>query len=286
MPPCLAVFAIALGLSASLSWGVADFLGGIQSRRMPVVAVVLGSQLAGLALAAVVVAARGSAPPGGDFLLYAAASSVGGIVGLTAFYKALSIGAMGVVAPLSSTAAVIPLGVGLATGDSLTVLQASGIALAIAGVVLASREASDEAKGSAAVAKGAGFALISALGFGFFFVAIDRASDADVLWAVCVNRTVSVLLLSAALVVTRPAVGLRLRDMRVLALVGLLDIAANGFFAVASTKGLVSVVAVLASLYPIVTVVLARVVLHERLHAVQRIGAVAALAGVALISAG
>jgi drug/metabolite transporter (DMT)-like permease len=280
------VFAIALGLAASLSWGVADFLGGIQSRRMPVVAVVLGSQLAGLALGAVVVAVRGSAPPGGDFVLYAAASSVGGIVGLTAFYKALSIGAMGVVAPLSSTAAVIPLVVGLASGDSLTALQASGIALAIAGVVLASREASDEAKGSAAVAKGAGFALISALGFGFFFVAIDRASDADVLWAVCVNRTVSVLLLSAALVVTRPAVGLKLTDMRVLALVGVLDIAANGFFAVASTKGLVSIVAVLASLYPIVTVVLARVVLHERLHAIQRIGAAAALAGVALISVG
>jgi drug/metabolite transporter (DMT)-like permease len=280
------MFAIALGLAASLSWGVGDFLGGLQSRRMPVVAVVLGSQLAGLALAVVVVAIRGTAPPGGDFLPYAAASSVGGIVGLTAFYKALSIGAMGVVAPLSSTAAVIPLVVGLATGDSLTALQAAGIALAIAGVVLASREASDEAKGSAAVAKGAGYALVSAVGFGFFFLAMAHASDDDVLWAVCVNRTVSTLLLTAALLITRPTLGLKLKDMRVLAVVGVLDIAANWFFAVASTKGLVSVVAVLASLYPIVTVVLARVVLHERLRAIQRIGAAAALAGVALISAG
>ena len=280
------MFAIALGLAASLSWGVADFLGGIQSRRMPVVAVVLASQLAGLALIAVIVAVRGKAPPGGDFVFYAAASSVGGIIGLTAFYKALSIGAMGVVAPLSSTAAVIPLVVGLASGDSLTALQAAGIALAITGVVIASREASEEAAGSTAVAKGAGFALISAIGFGCFFVAIDRASDADVLWAVCVNRTVSALLLSAALLVTRPKLGLRIADMRILVLVGVLDIAANWFFAVASTKGLVSVVAVLASLYPIVTVVLARVVLHERLHAVQRIGAAAALAGVALNSAG
>ena len=280
------MFAIALGLAASLSWGVGDFLGGLQSRRMPVVAVVLGSQLAGLALVVVIVAIRGKPLPGGDFVVFAAASSVGGIIGLTAFYKALSIGAMGVVAPLSSTAAVIPLVVGLASGDSLSALQATGIALAISGVVLASREASDEAKGSTAVAKGAGYALLSALGFGWFFVAIAHASDADVMWAVCVNRTVSALLLSAALLVTRPRLGLKLSDMRILVIIGVLDTGANGFFAVASTKGLVSVVAVLASLYPIVTVVLARVVLHERLHAVQRIGAAAALAGVALISAG
>src|SRR3954466_15649481 len=166
MPACRAVFAIALGLAASVSWGVGDFLGGLQSRRMPVVAVVLGSQVAGLALVAVIVAIRGSAPPGGDFLLYAATSSIGGIVGLTAFYRALSIGAMGVVAPLSSTAAVIPLVVGLASGDTLSGLQGAGVALAVSGVILASREASEEAKGSRAVSAGAGFALISAVGFG------------------------------------------------------------------------------------------------------------------------
>ncbi|MEA2430198.1 MAG: hypothetical protein QOF65_1800 [Thermoleophilaceae bacterium] len=286
MAPCRAVFAIALGLAASLSWGVADFLGGIQSRRMPVVAVVLGSQLAGLGLVVAIVAIRAKPLPGGDFVLYAAASSVGGIVGLTSFYKALSIGAMGVVAPLSSTAAVIPLVVGLATGDRLSALQASGVALAVTGVILASREATDEAKGSTAVAKGAGYALLSALGFGWFFVAIAHASDGDVMWAVCVNRTVSALLLTAALLVTRPRLGLKLADMRILVVVGLLDTAANGLFALASTKGLISVVAVLASLYPIATVVLARVVLKERLQAIQRVGAAAALAGVALISAG
>jgi drug/metabolite transporter (DMT)-like permease len=278
------VVAIALGLAASLSWGVADFIGGIQSRRMPVVAVVLGSQLAGLTLVATIVAIRGQPLPGGDFILYAALSSVGGIVGLTSFYKALSIGAMGVVAPLSSTAAAIPLVVGIATGDRPSAVQGVGVALAVFGVVLASREVDEEAKGS--VSAGAGFALLSAVGFGCFFLAMDKASDADVLWAVCVNRTVSVLLLGAALLVIRPPVGLRLTDMRTLAIVGVLDIAANAFFAIASTKGLVSVVAVLASLYPVITVVLARVVLGERLRAVQRLGAVVALAGVALISAG
>jgi drug/metabolite transporter (DMT)-like permease len=278
--------AIVLGLAASLSWGVADFLGGIQSRRMPVVAVVLGSQLAGLLLAASVVAIRGEAPPGGDFALYAALSSVGGIIGLTAFYKALSIGAMGVVAPLASTGAVIPVGVGIATGDRPSALQGVGVAVAICGVILASREAGEEAKESRAVSRGAGFALISAVGFGCFFLAIDRASDDDVLWAVAVNRTVSVTLLGLALLAIRPKLGIKPADMRTLAIVGVLDIAANGLFALAATKGLVSVVAVLSSLYPVITVILARVVLKERLAAVQRIGAFTALAGVALISAG
>src|SRR3954471_23891750 len=122
-----AVFAIALGLSASLCWGVGAFLGGLQSRRMPVVAVVLGSQLAGLVLVAAIVAIRGTAPPGGDFALYAALSSIGGIIGLTAFYTALSIGPMGVVAPLSATAAVIPVIVGVATGDRPSAVQAVGV---------------------------------------------------------------------------------------------------------------------------------------------------------------
>lgn len=278
--------AIVFGLVASLSWGVADFMGGIQSRRLPVLAVVLGSQLAGLILIAVIVTVRREAPPGGDFALYAGLSSLAGMVGLIAFYRALSIGAMGVVAPLSSLAAAIPLVVGIATGDRPSAVQGVGVALAIIGVALASREASDEANESPTIARGVGLALLSAVGFGCFFLAIDRASDADVLWSVCVNRATSVAILGAALLAMRPRLGLSVRDARVLAAVGILDIIANGAFAYASTQGLVSVVAVLGSLYPVTTVVLARIVLGERLHPLQRLGAAGALAGVALISAG
>src|SRR3954469_23707109 len=147
--------AIALGIAASLAWGTADFIGGLQARRIPVVAVVLGSQLAGLALVGLIVAIRGEPPPGGDFALYAALSSIGGIVGLTAFYKALSIGPMGVVAPLSSTAAIIPVVVGIATGERPSAVQGAGVALAVAGVALASREAGEEARESRAVSRGA-----------------------------------------------------------------------------------------------------------------------------------
>jgi drug/metabolite transporter (DMT)-like permease len=280
------VIAIVLGLAASLSWGVADFIGGMQSRRLPVVAVVLASQLSGGARAVVVVAIRGEGPPGGDWAIYAALSSIGGIVGLTAFYRALSIGAMGVVAPLSSTGAVIPVVVGIAGGDRPTMLQGAGLGLALAGVALAAREAGEEAAKSGPVSRGAGLALLSAVGFGCFFVAMDRASGADVLWAVTVNRALSVSLLGAALLVIRPKLQLGARDLRTLAVVGTLDIGANGLFALAATKGLVSIVAVLSSLYPVVTVVLARLVLGERLHRVQRLGAAVALLGVALISSG
>jgi drug/metabolite transporter (DMT)-like permease len=281
------VIAIVLGLTASLSWGVADFIGGIQSRRLPVVAVVLASQLSGLALALVIVAIRGEGPPAGDWPIYAGLSSIAGIVGLTSFYRALSIGAMGVVAPLSSTGAVIPVVVGIAGGDRPTTLQGAGLGLALAGVALAAREASEEARESGPVSRGAGLALLSAAGFGCFFVAMHEASGPDVLWAVTVNRALSVSLLAAVLLlVIRPKLELRGRDIRTLAVVGTLDIAANGLFALAATKGLVSIVAVLSSLYPVVTVVLARLVLGERLHRVQRLGAAVALLGVALISSG
>lgn len=283
------MIAVLFGLVAGLTWGLADFIGGIQSRRLPAVTVVLFSQFAGLLLVVAVVAIRGSGPPPGDFALYAAISSLGGMVGLIAFYRALAIGAMGVVAPLASLAAVIPLVVGIASGERPTALQAAGVLVAIAGVALAGREAGEEAEESATVSKGAGLALVSAVGFGTFLVGIDRASDSDVLWAVFVNRSCSVTtLFFVALLAIRRAAPPRLsaRDTGLLAVVGILDIVANGAFAYASTQGLVSVVAVLGSLYPVTTVLLARFVLHERLHVLQRLGAAAALLGVALISAG
>ena len=281
------MIAVLFGLLAGLTWGLADFIGGIQSRRLPAVTVVLFSQFAGLLLVVAVVAIRGTAAPGGDFVVYGAISSLGGMVVLIAFYRALSIGAMGVVAPLASLAAVIPLVVGIATGERPSALQAVGVAVAIIGVVLASREASEKAEKSPTVAKGVGLALVAAVGFGTFLVAIDRASDSDVLWAVLVNRTCSVTLLgTAVLALRRATLGVSMHDARMLAIVGILDIGANASFAYASTQGLVSVVAVLGSLYPVTTVLLARFVLHERLHALQRAGAVTALLGVALISAG
>lgn len=280
--------AIALALGASLSWGVSDFVAGLKSRGFPVLAVLVVSQPAGLAAVAVMVVARGAEAPDAEHALYALAAGVAGVLGLAAFYRGLAAGAMSVVAPVSATAAVVPLAFGLARGERPTVLQAAGVGLALFGVILASREAEEEARRGSRVAAGFGFALLAALGFGFFFVALDAASEGgtDVLWAVLLLRTAASAIVLAVALALRPRLPRGRTDLAALAVVGFLDMTANVLFAAASTRGLVSVVSVLASLYPVVVVILARTVLQERIARGQQAGIVLALAGVALISAG
>jgi drug/metabolite transporter (DMT)-like permease len=173
----------------------------------------------------------------------------------------------------------------VAGGDRPAAVQYAGIALALVGVALASRE---EVAGGLLgnTARGAGLALLSALGFGLFFVGIDKASDEDVAWAIFFNRAASVAVLLAAFAVLRPALAARRSDLPVLGLIGAFDISANAMFAVASTKGLVSLVSVLGSLYPLTTVALAAVVLRERPHRIAQVGVALALTGVVLIAAG
>jgi drug/metabolite transporter (DMT)-like permease len=279
------VAALLLAFGSSVAWGAGDFLGGLKSRQLPVLNVLLASQLTGFVLIGAYVGIRGEGPPGGDLLLWAPFSGIAGALGLAAFYRGLAVGNMGVVAPISATAAIVPLAVGVASGDRPAGLQYAGIALALVGVVLASREEMGAGL-TGGTARGAGLALLSALGFGLFFVGMDRASDEDVAWAIFVNRAASVTVLLAAFAALRPRVAVRRADAPALAAVGALDISANAMFAVASTEGLVSLVSVMASLYPITTVALAAVVLGERPHRVAQVGVTLALCGVALIAAG
>jgi drug/metabolite transporter (DMT)-like permease len=282
------VTAVALALAASLSWGISDFIAGLKSRGLPVVAVLAVSQPAGLILVAVVVAVRGGEPPDAEHALYAALAGVCGIAGLAAFYRGLAVGAMSVIAPVSATAAVVPLAFGLATGERPSLLQGAGVGLALFGVALASREAEEEARRGTRVAAGLGFALLAALGFGILFVALDAASagGADVLWVILALRGTSCLLVVAAVLVLRPQLPRGPGNLAALAVVGCLDLTANALFAAASTRGFVSIVSVLASLYPVVVVALARSLLHERIARAQQAGVVLAFAGVGLISAG
>ncbi len=275
------MLALGLAFASSVSWGVADFLGGLKSRQLPLLNVLLASQGTGLVLVGIYMLIRWEPIPGGDFALWAALSGLAGAFGLAAFYKGLSTGNMGVVAPISATAAVVPVAVGIASGDRPAAIQYLGLLLAFIGVVLASRE-----EVSSGTARGAGFALLSALGFGFFFVGMDNASDADIGWAMLGNRITSFSVLFAAFLVMRPPLAVRRPDVPVLVTVGTLDIAANALFAIAATEGLVSLVSVLGSLYPLTTVALAALVLRERPHRTARIGVALALAGVVLIAAG
>jgi drug/metabolite transporter (DMT)-like permease len=282
------MLAAVLALASSLSWGLSDFLGGLQSRRNHVLAVMLLSQA--LALAILVAAVLAGAPTEHDAASTAWAASVGllGLLGLLAFYRALAIGTMSIVAPISATGVAIPVLVGLASGERPGALQVAGIALACAGVVLAAREApSDDVEARRASRASIGLALIAAVGFGTFFAGIDRAEETgDVAWVLLAARTADVALLVTAALVVRPAIPRAPVTLAAIAAVGVFDLLANLLFVLATGRGLLSVVGVIGSLYPAVTVILARFVLHERLSRTQNAGVLITLAGVVALAAG
>jgi drug/metabolite transporter (DMT)-like permease len=277
------VVAVALGLAAGISWGVADFLGGLKTRQLNVLAVLLISQATGMLLVAIAVVGRGEGPPDTQYLVYGVLAGLSGLIGLAAFYRGMALGAMSVVAPISASGAAIPVVVGLATGDRPSALQGVGLVVALVGVAMASRERTVT---GGQVAAGTGMALAAAVGFGGFFVGMDAASDRDVLWAIFAARTPDVLLLAVLIAAMRPSLGMTAIDARDIAAVGIFDVGANALFAVASTQGLVSLVAVLASLYPVATILLARAVLGERIAPIQAAGVILALLGVAAIAGG
>jgi drug/metabolite transporter (DMT)-like permease len=276
---------ILLALAASLSWGVADFGAGVSSRRLSIPLVILASQAAGLVfIAIVVVIFRPSVPTAAQFA-WGGLAGVIGVLGLAAFYRGLSIGAMGIVGPISATGVVVPLVYGLARGERPSSLQLAGVALAVVGVVAASVERVVDAHGSR-IGAGVGYALLAALGFGGSLVALSKAAAGGALWAPLSMRAVGVPLVFCVVLFLRPAVEGVAASWRLLVGVGVFDTSANMLFGLASTRGLLSVVSVLASLYPVVLVALARVLLHERIAQHQLAGVAVALGGVALISAG
>ena len=275
------MFTAALALAAAASWGVGDFLGGLKSRSLNPVAILIVAQPIGLTLLGVWVAVRGQGPPG-SAVLWACLASVLGTTGLIAFYRGMAAGALSIVAPIAGAGAAIPVIWGLAGGDHPSGYQELGFAAALIGVVLASFERRPEA---ARLAAGVGWAAIAMLAFGAYYIPMHAASHGDFLWAAFVFRLTSTTLIAAAWLVLRPPRARR-ADLPVLASIGVLDTGGNVFFAAASAKGLVSVVSILASLYPVVTVLLARAVLKERVHRSQELGIALALAGIVLISAG
>jgi drug/metabolite transporter (DMT)-like permease len=266
---------------------VSDFLGGLMARRIAVLVVIVVSQCAGLTVIAIAVAAAGEPAPDAEFVPYAAAAGLAGVCGLAAFYRGLALGKMSVVAPISSMAVLVPVVVGIATGDRPSAAQAVGAAVGIAGIVLASREAADEAETDRRIAAGVGLALLSGLGFGSFFVGMDVAADYDPLWANLVNRGTSLSLAALAVLIIRPGFGGVDREtVPALMVIGVLEMSANVAFAFAAAEGLLSLTSVLSSLYPVVVVFLSWAVLHERLQRSQKVGVACALLGVALIAGG
>ncbi len=285
---------IAYALCSSLAWGISDFMGGVQTRRLALLRVMIVSQPAGLAGIALAVAIAAHSPPSLSRLVPVMVGGVLGLAGLASFYRALSIGKMSIVAPIASLGVCLPVLAGIIDGERPAGVQLVGIVAAIIGVILVSREPQPTPRAGTqssdadarATRMSILLALVAAVGFGSFAVGLRSSARADVLWAVLAGRGAGVAVLVGIFLVRRPARAQVPVPVATLAIVGLLDLAANGLYAVATRHGLLSVIAVAASLYPLVTVLLARVLLGERVQRIQEIGIAAAVAGIALIAAG
>jgi drug/metabolite transporter (DMT)-like permease len=272
---------IALALGASLTWGISDFFGPLKGRTLGALRVLVYVQLGGLIAIALIVAIRGKGPADAA-VLFAVPAAISGTLGFYAYYRGMAVGAMSIVAPIAGISAAIPVVVGIISGDRPSLWQWLGIAAALGGVFLASREPGRDSR----VAAGVGLALLAAIGFGGYFPPMHAAGNADFWWASLIFRMTSTSVILGAVAIRRPPLAVAPIEVPLIALIGVGDMLGNFLFAAASTSGLVSITSVLASLYPIVTVLLARLVLKERVARSQEAGIVLTLAGVAFISAG
>ncbi|WP_432542283.1 EamA family transporter [Kineococcus sp. SYSU DK002] len=276
-----------LALLASGLWGTSDFLGGSVSRRLRAAQVLAVSQVLSALVLLVVLGATGrvGTASAGSWLGWSIAAGATWAAAMGALYTALARGTMGVVAPIASCGMLVPFAVSVATGERPGPLQLLGAALAVAGVVgAAGPDLGPSARGQG---RATALALLAALLFGVEIYALARGSEGSVAGALLGMRLTSVVLVVAvAAAQHRRSAPVRPRDLPPLLALGVLDLAATAAYAVASTGGLVSVVAVLASLYPAVTLLLARRVHGERLSRLQWAGVVVVLLGAALCALG
>jgi uncharacterized membrane protein len=271
-----------LALASALTYGTADFLGGLATRRSPILPVVVLSQAVGTIVLLATLPFFEAVVGVGD-LVWGAAAGVAGGIGLTLLYRGLARGPMGVVAPISAVlAASIPVLVGLALGERPSWTALGGVALALPAIVLLSRPAARDSAGSGAPIGGAvRIAVASGLAIGAFLVFLGQAGEGAGLWPLLPARMASFTFLGALAVVIRSPLRPARGTGRLIVGAGLFDMSANILYLLAVQRGLLSLVAVLVSLYPGSTVLLARIVLGDRLRGVQLAGL--ALAGVSVI---
>ncbi|MHB8487732.1 MAG: EamA family transporter [Candidatus Dormibacteria bacterium] len=272
-----------MALGAAAFWGCGDFLGGLANRAASLLSVLLISQGIGLVGMLCVAVILGGNPSGAD-LGYGALAGLAGAAGVAMLYRGLAAGAMSLVAPITGVVAVVvPIAVGVGSGERPAALQYAGIVAAVLAVALLSGGGSRGARlgrGTLLLALGAG------IGFGLFYVAIARTSMGANLWPLVAARGASVAVLLAASGITRTAPSFGAARPLVILGAGVLDVTANALYLLAVHGGLLSIVAVLVSLYPVSTVLCSMAVLGERLRTPQFVGVGAAMVAVALITAG
>ena len=276
--------AVVLALASAVVYGAADFLGGLASRRTSVFGVVALSQVVGLVALLALLPWLGGPVEGAD-LAWGAASGLAGAGGLVVFFRALARGVMSVIAPVTAvTAAAVPVLVGLLYGNTIRGWAAVGIGLALMAVVLVSAEGGLSALRSARPAALAP-ALVAGSLFGLFFVLLDRTSTDSGLTPLVAARIASVALVVVLALAGRQSLRVTRPALPLVALSGLGDMSANALFLLATqADGQLAITGVLASLYPVTTVVLAQLVLRERLVGAQVAGLLSAVGAVVLIT--
>lgn len=274
-----------LALLSSLLWGTSDFLGGNLSKRYKALAVTGFSQVFGLAFAIIAVIATGAfVTPTLDFdgyFISGVIAGLAGFIGLVSLYTGLATGRMGVVAPIASLSALVPLFVAFIGGERASAIQIVGMAIALAGAFMAS---GPELKG--ATVRPILLGMSAALFFGISLTFLWKGSETAPLLTMTSMRVASVTVVLLLAIYFRTTGGFAKKDYPALIFVGIADFLANLALGVATTQGLVSIAIVLGSLFPIVTALLAFGILKERLHAVQYFGVMAAATGVATIAVG
>lgn len=282
--------AVLLALASAITYGAADFLGGLASKRNPVYQVTFLSQVIGSVLFALVVLAFESEEPTASAFAWGAAAGIAGSTGVTFLYRGLSIGRMSVVAPITAVeAAAIPVVAGVAFGERPSALSMAGVVLALIAIALVSSAADPErpeSRRSGLRTPGVVDALAAGLCFAAFFILLERAGDDAGMWPLIGSRAASFVLLGILVVVTRSTLRPERGTLGTITGAGVADVLANGFYLASTRYGLLSLVAVLTSLYPASTVLLARVVLKERMSSNQLVGLGVAVAGVVLIAVG
>lgn len=273
---------IGFGLTAASSWGAGDFCGGLASKRTHVYGVVILSQLVGLGLLIVLALLLAEPVPAHTDILWAGLAGLAGTVGLVALYHGLATGPMGVVAPVAAvTSVILPLIFGAFLEGIPAWSQLLGFGLALCAVWLITRPGD----GSRFQARALALPLLAGLGFGVFFILIDHVSASAVLWPLAAARAASVLVLLVVVLLTRQRAKPAASQIPLILMSGLFDTGGNALYALAARAGRLDIAAVLSSLYPAVTVVLARLILKEQLSRQQGLGLALAMVAVLLIAA-
>ena len=279
-----------LAIASAALYGAADFLGGIASRRASTIAIVVTSQGSGLLALLVILPLLPHASPSTSDLVWGGTAGVAGGVGVALLYRALAVGRMAVVAPTTAVCAVvIPVVAGVLAGDRLAPLTAIGMGLAMAAIVLVSRQTVASGDGAASpglLPPGVWLALASGVAIGLFYLALARSGPAAGMWPLVGARAASVVVFVVLALGSARSLHLAAPVVRIAAAAGVIDMCANAFYLAASRGGPLSVIVTLSSLYPASTVLLARVVLGERLNAWQAAGVACALVAITLIVGG